>query len=654
MRTSLLCGLVLTASAVAQEAPPRVEAPINSTFAAIGADNSIRVSAPKEILPADPSNGLAATPNVVYAAYPDVELNNPANPQAAQPAIAFRRSTDGGLSFEPQVFPFVGPFAAGSPRGDRFRLISCGHEVYLIFLSTLSNPNDPLSGDGVQRMYVAGSQDQGQNWQIVQVDTGVDAPLSTGDRFSKVGDFYGADCSTGRLHIVFLGNYDSGTGNTLGFAVGNSGPSRFNEDNYYQALSFTPGGTLVRVFPEERQIEVGIPTGLFDSDNAIVSADAQAVTFAYQDTSAGTSFGNSTNNDTYSVSSLDGGLNLTAPFNHTNFMGNGNSIDFFTQSDVRGAEVLVTMQHNEDGGPGGTFADQAFFSYSSDGGQTFTTVKQLGFQSGGDLDAHNVNFVGADKVWFSAEDQLISTGTSGSNDDEIAVQVSTVADLVAGTNLTPVLVSRGLAAGNSAFLYRQDHFGDTLAVCWRSDNLGYAGWTYAVSSDCGANWKLFDGDDDPNGTSVDGDIAVSTSSDIVSIHREDDFGAFNAFVSGLKLPYLVDNSATTLSIDLKCGRPGDTMFLLPSLDTTGGPFALPPTVMTEVGVVLNFSPDAALTGALLGNPIFINTVDASGNSSFFFTNFATILGQDIAVMAASVIPGGTWTRRYTNQIIQNP
>lgn len=238
---------------------------INSSVAQ-GANNNadagfgaFTTRAPKQFLPERPAQGLVATPRFVYSVYGDAIQGNV--------VLQFLRSTDGGRNWETPRTVYTCNTAGGetletynsnSTGGSEIGLWCHGEQVWVTWLT--DDFATPAATSGMQRLYAAGSADQGQTWT---------APFLVSNQIGTTQfdvDVHLASAASTGLHLVFEHDAMQGA----------------NEDFSYARLELQ-NGAVVATVPE---VQITNFAGIFDVDNPSVAAQDDVVLIVWNDTSA--------------------------------------------------------------------------------------------------------------------------------------------------------------------------------------------------------------------------------------------------------------------------------------------------------------------------------------------------------------------------------
>lgn len=633
MQQRLLFASLALASGLAAQDCPRVQTQLSSgtVTTSFAGFTGWRTCAPAQSLPANPGLGLAATARVVYACFPDRS--------AGVDVVLVRRSTDGGWSFGAPVAAWTAQAGEAPFDGANLRIACDGHSVFVLVEAT-RNSDGSVAPATEFHQWVAGSNDQGQTWQTVDVSAGIDAALPSGDLLSFVANPGALAAANGRCHVAFAARYAS--------AVGLGGAASTVEDIYYQAVEFDGTGTLVRAFANERQLE-GTPTGRFDSDDPVIAAEGNLVGIAWQDISGGGS--NTTGNDTYTVVSTDGGATLPARVNHTNFAGAGSGIDFSTRIGIDANLIVVTYADARSG------VDRTYVSIDQTGtGAAFTTNVEA-CKSPAGVDNDNVSLaVEAGRIYVGYEDDRASL-----DDIFVVVDRNGGNDILGGTQIEHLVSAGGATEGIE--IYGSDAAGDVYAIAYEPDATGAGeGAGFSYTTDGGLSFHRCDAQRAADSEVDDPDVSVTLNRDITLVYQTEPNGtspgnsANNVFFAGAKVPMLRDDTGIGGGIRYTKASPGDfghLVLLLPSFTApTSNGTIVPSPIPALDGVLYNFTLDG-LSAAAVGNiGLFIGNVDASGEVIFTLPNLATILGAPVHWFALSVDGLGTFGRAFTDPIRQ--
>lgn len=244
------------------------------------------VASPKQDLP-DRAGGLVATSRLLYAVYADFV--------GGSVVIQFVKSTDGGRSYGAPTTIYTCNTAGGedlAPGEEELGLWCHGDEVYFTLLTNRDSLGATIAS---QSLYAVASADQGQTWSApLQVSPGINVTREDVDAHRC------AAASTG-LHVIYEWDYLPGlTG---------------NENFAYARLGFSGGVFGVQVPSTDI---TNFPDGGADVDDPAIDADGNVVHIAWKDDADPVMVGQ---DQVYSVTSFDGGITFSAPYNHTQFAG---------------------------------------------------------------------------------------------------------------------------------------------------------------------------------------------------------------------------------------------------------------------------------------------------------------------------------------------
>lgn len=635
-------AVALTPALTAQDLAPRPEVQLSSGLVttSIYGFSGWQIASPKQALPADPARNLAHTARVVYTAWPDLSA-----PGSTDIVLRFARSTDGGWSWNPLTA--IDVWTADSLSGETFDavgldLLADGHNVFLVITADRNSQGLP---DPQQRdfCWVLGSNDQGQTWQAINVTSGIDAPLSTGDQLLDVDDPIAA-ASAGRCHVLFEADYQ--------FAAG-TGAASAQEDVFYQAVEFDAQGNLVLVFPEERRMD-GTPSGAVDSDFPGIAVDGANLVLHWQDDRGSVNGGFGADgrwNDTYSRCSNDAGATFGAEYNHTNQQG---PIAWANNRQSKSAAVGSTLIVFQEDGRNGE--DDVYMSRSIDGGLTWVDGTRVSTEPVGiDLDGFNFHMIAtpshpAGRIALQWKDDRQGTGNTD-NDTYAVIDYNGGADFEAGLQQEITLID----VPTNTTIYNVDSFGDTIVFANETSNFPEdAG--FAFSTDDGQTFQWRSVLQFGNADCDDIYAAVTQNRDIQVIWQDDDnlgndFN--NVYTRGMKVPVLEDLTSTGQGIRLSltaASDQNDPALLLASI-AGGGSNGF--TLDAANGIVMNLIPDG-LTLAVASNiGAFINFVDpATGTVTWQQPNWAQLTGLTITWAAAMVDIQTNAVTTYTDPIIQ--
>lgn len=617
--TSLLVGLTLACSVSAQAYPrssrlPRDEVKVNETFV----NNSVqgyggwRIAAPSERVPAGPA-GTVPSANVCYMAYLDRDA-------AGAETLRFRRSTNGGYSWgAPQQLMTLQAGEVWST-GD-MRILASEHDVFVVWSS-----NAHTLAAGQQAVFAIGSDDQGQSWTGATLLTPeFQTNLRDADEVNAAISRNGA---TACLNVVFEADtFTSG-----------------NEDIYFVQAEIQAGALSVTV-PTQR-LNTAWPAQQFDVDFTAIDADGPVIHIAWCDDRLGVT------SDYFSLTSRVNGSDWASvtEYQHTILPASSWASPRRPQAAVDLPNVYTFMEHSLNG------QDDVWMDWSTDLGiswlATGVAINKATLGAAGDIDGMLVTAQDQRVVVLYVDDRLNGTNNNANNQAVVAVSNNGGADFVAGT-YTEVPLS--LLDPNPIF----DVFlaGDTVAAMYENNCGGGEGITVSLSSDGGQSFThydvtSFDGCGTfPGGVDVDNPRMCLTANGDCNILWQDDRtfagngggnSVNNLWVTGIKYPQLIDNTATAQGVRFQDDSPaaaGRQCWLLFSLSSAPNTIAF-----DNVGTTLNIGYDALTQASVLiaaqtaANLGFVGSDGAVDFSQV--PNVAQLIGLPVYAVAATLDSSG--------------
>jgi hypothetical protein len=612
-------GVAITTSTAQQPIGlPRGETKLNTNYVPVVALPGIsaqgfgswRVAAPRQRIGAT-LPGTVPTAQVAYASYLDVDSTT------NLPVFRVRRSVDGGRTFgSPSDLLTV---QTGEVLASGWtRLVCADHQVYVVL--TL---NRGTTATNARAVYVVGSADQGQTWsQPLLISTGVQGPTNTLLDCEEPQ----AAASNGRLHVIFRADT----------------PSSANEDVYYASVGFV-GGAMTTLTPQTR-LNTAYPSGTADVDFGSIDADGDLVNVVWQDDRVMPPSNRLTN--TYGKVSTTGGADLgsVTEIVHSN---NTTASPF---ADPRRSYALAASTNAyvlmEDSNT--TSVDVVKLLVSNDRGGSWQGPVQINVTpTGVDIDGLAPAASG-DRLVVAYRDDRFGTGNALNS-------VFVVADDQGGRGFLagPRPESR-LSTINSA-LYMTDISGDVAVVAWEQCSPGEE-FALATSSDGGATWHASVqvtsrgscGTTTPVVDVDDPQVAVTRNGDVVGIwldDRDNPAGSNrnnNVYVSGTKLPELVDLTAQSLGLKLVKFAPGDVGDPAAVLISASGTNT--PLVLDSLGLSIALTYDAFTAAALNISALFVAPVTSAREAAFpALPNLSTLIGVPIDAAGLTFdLAGGTF------------
>jgi hypothetical protein len=609
--TFLPC-LILAVTATAQAPCPRTPVQLSSgavTASSVGF-RAWKVVAPKDELPSDPARGLMATARVAYAVWIDLD-------GGGNLVVRFVRSADGGFSWDlGRAVDIWTNAQAGGERmfANEIGFAADGHSVWVAIRSN-RRPTRAAPTSSDENLWVIGSPDQGQTWQAVCATVGLERPLSTRDQLRDV-DGFAIAAAGGDCHLVFEADYL--------FAAGVNGQSQIH-DAYYQAVGFDAAGQLVRRFAEERAL-TGQPTGTIDTDLPSIAASGRNVICAWQDDRAMPN--NNAVNNTYSRVSNDGGATFGPEHDHTGFNGTQPVNQRRSYAAADGANLYVFQEDHRN-----FTEDDVYLSISNDAGRTWNDGVVVSLSPQG-VDSDGVVFACVDgRIYVAYADDRNGRG-NGNNDVFLVADRNAGADFVAGIHGEVQLTTDP----RNNYPVAIDAVGDVVALTYDEDDARGDGAYVTVSVDGGASFRTWTAQTGNGSDTDDPWVAVTRARDVAVVWA-DDGGVNNlnnkAWIAGLKVPYLVDRTATGGNLELTGHTAAEVGNLVLLLGSLGGPASNGVPLAPDRGLYLNLLPDS-LALAMAGNFTAFLTSVAGDTATWSLPRFSSLIGADIWYAAAEI------------------
>ena len=607
---ALLVAVLGTAPLVAQVRP---QTHVSTPGLNIPAGGQWDIAAAKELLPAGPG-GIVHTSRCVVAGYLE-------NDGSGAIRLAMRRSTDGGQNWGAAQNLYT--LAAGeSLDGSLLRVGVSGYSAFVMIVSGVINART-----SAHNVLVWGSSDQGQTWS---------GPLQMNDGTGTATAQYDVDeatmtVSNGICHCAWEIDYDVPT----------------NEDVMYSSCSMS-GGVLVRLVPEVR-VSNGDAIGASDVDSVEVAADGSVVALTWRSTIGAAS---ASDNDVYVRVSTAAGFDFgtVTETNLTNFPAITSVEKPYVA--VAGSNVYVAWADNSANLPG--VDDDVRMAVSNDAGGTWNVATVYRAILAGS-DADDPSMVASGNriaiAWHDDRNQM-SGVLNISNDVFVRVDDTAGAGILAGTTpehqvntLSPPTIP-GSASG--ATLFDMEMVGDTIGVAiedsWGNITARFGeDAVLCMSCDGGNNWSsiFISSIGSPfNAPGTEGDIddprlAMTTNRDCAFIYASEPLlggsGPNDVTLSGIKLPYLVDNTATAGGVSLECADSsliGHPVALL--ISATPPPPAVPLPLDPHYGIVLDFTLDFISQIGMQVPQVFVSQIDPTGRAPLpFVPNLTTLAGFPI-------------------------
>lgn len=564
-----------------------------------------KLSSPRQRNAADSTKGFAPTADVVHAIFPDLDKQI-----GFIPTLEYRKSVDGGRSFLPAVTLFQLQ-AQETWTGPQTYLTSENQLVFVVYQSDAHN-----TASDNEAVYVMASEDQGQTWKgpllVSSSVTGANPTNTRGfDSEIKIA------LANGICHIVYEAT-----------PTGVTSPG---EDLYYAAVTIQNGQLVV--LHKERRINTVTAAGAYDVDGPDVAADRGIVAIVWSDDRAKTAATVSPNtvNNHFSVVSVNSGTTFSAETKHTKIDDNSS-----TGWDTRRCKVRVAVPNiyvfQEDSR--NATDDNCYLSYSNDVGQTYKDVEVNKTPTGVDMD----------EMWMDVDNRRVVVAyrddRNGANNalNNCFVVVSEQAgnDFATAQEVQVTSIDTHNIYGVEV---RDRRIGISLET-----DPGESFWL-AASDDGGKTFVTLEGTTSTPHGDVDSPFMTMTmDGDIAAIWIHDDRAGNsknNVYTSGVKLPYLLDNTATNQGLALEKGlnQSGEVAFVMISQTGTQTPITF-----NQDGLSVYLTPDALWSlGATSFSFLFIAVVDAQGKASFpAIPNLKTVVGSNVWA-AAVTISGGSFT-----------
>jgi len=521
--------------------------------------------------------------------------------------VNFRRSVDGGRTWGPtQVITTVtGNFITN------LQCVAYGDRVYITYEE--ENP----TANNWETPYVLGSDDQGENWQgplnlTPNQNTGPGTVADVDDVFPVATPF--------GVQIVF--EFET---------VGNGA-----DNAAYTRASFI-GGAFQITIPWQTPHTWAPDSGPDIDANVRIDADDNLVVVSWCDDSF-------SSNDIWSITSADGGVNFSAPFNHTG--GTASSLN--TQSDCAVDNGMAYVFYEV---TGNNF-DQVFFDrgvVAANGTTNFTDIGIACSVAPNDTDFNydtgNCTVDDGILICIYREDR------SGSNQHYMVVDNTGGDDLVNG-----IINERFLSPNDNNFMTRPKICGNMIALVW--EELPGGGGEEAsilLSHDRGNTFdqQVFTtlgylGSDTADVDEVQ--VALTQNDDYVVAFQDDRAvaGVNELFTTGGKYPFLVDATQSIGALFMRRTNPaeaGNSFALVLASLSTGGILPAQGGMPNDYGYFVALDADPLYFGSIAGLADTINFIDPAGNTSWFdfpqgsgqpIPPISSVLGMDIFVVGATV------------------
>jgi hypothetical protein len=580
-----------------------------------------KVAAPQEDLPADFGRGLVPTSNLVHCTYFDMDSTT-----GFIPELNHRRSVDGGLTWgKPQV---IHSLNAGETTGSTGAVVlTNGHSVVVLFRSTR------LTQTGGMAILGYSSNDQGQTWNGPALLTPAfagSAPKLYHTGGTPSSPEFRAVWSNDKIHIHYEALYTT------------QGARTNAEECFYSRASLNAQGQLALEIADVPISNQAQPNQ-FDVDNVEIAADGPIVVCLFQE-DEDVSNSNTYNNTVIRIS-RDNGTTWQPRQYITKFdtvtHSSHPSTDGNSDVAVSGPAIVVITEDNSDQGPHNRF-DEVFCHVSLNAGVTFNPPVMISSTvASNDVDDNAIAAQAGKFVINFMEDQ-----GQGNAANRSTVVVGTAVELANGTYTTTDLT--GLYGGFDYDLAENISMNDNgrvIAISGETDG-GSNGTSEAAclswSHDGGVTWQTSEvsrGERD-----VDEPWVTTTiNGDLVQIYVEDFPPGGNnnneTFVTGLKAPYLVDDTANSNGVELMSAvesAGGLAVILISGTQPTGN--ALPLGVN---GVQINVPFDIWTNFGLTLPGVFVGAVDPTGTARFpAVQNLSKLAGATIYYTAVTVTQNG--------------
>ncbi|MFN3241209.1 MAG: hypothetical protein ACE37K_06810 [Planctomycetota bacterium] len=617
----LLAVASFGATATAQLYPrssrlPRDEVKVNENFVnnAVHGYGSWRIACPSERLPAGPA-GTVPTANVCYMTYLDTDASG-------VESVRFRRSIDGGWSWESAQVLYTVQTNEVFSTGDT-RIVASEHDVFIVWAS---NGHTLVAGE--QAVFAIGSDDQGQTWT---------APTLLSPEFlTTLRDADEVNCAISR----------NGAAASLNVVFESDTPTAGNEDIYFVQAE-VQGGALNVTVPTTR-LNVAWTAQQFDVDFTAIDCDGPVVHVIWCDDRSGVS------NDYFSMTSRNNGTDwATIPeYQHTVLPTLSWAAPRRPRAAVDLPNVYTFMEHSLNG------QDDVWMDWSQDLGLTWgatgVAINTLTLGSGGDIDDMLVVAQNQRVAVLYVDDRLNGSNNNANNQAVVAVSNNGGLDFVNGTH-----VEVPLSQLDPNPIYDIYMAGDMIAAMYENNCGGGEGITVSLSSDGGQTFEhldvtSFDGCGTfPSGVDVDNPRMCLTANGDCNILWQDDrtFAGTgggntvnNLWVSGIKYPRLIDNTASNGGVmyqndaassqGLQCY----VFFSLSSapntipLDTLGTTLNIGYDPLTEASVIIATQSLPSVNRDLVG---------ANGSVNFpLIPNVGQLLGLPVYAIGATVDNNG--------------
>lgn len=604
-RSLAIAILSTTCAASAQtstEALPRPLTKINRSATPVGiiAWDAWKVSSPKQRVAGDSSKGLAPTADVVHAIYPDLDTQI-----GFIPTLEYRRSTDGGRSWQAAktLYQLKAQESWSAPG------THVASENNLVFVVFQTDAHDVTTDS--EAVYVMASEDQGQNWTApLLVSPSVTGSSPTTKR--NIDSESQIALSNGTCHIAFEASPIAGGGEVL----------------HYTSLRMVAG--KLQIVEAEKRIDINNANKNVDVDFPAITAQRGIVVIAWSDDRVKTATTPSPNavNNHFSVVSNDGGKTFATETKHT-------AIDDTSPTgwSTRRCKVAVSIPNiyvfQEDSRNG--TADQIYLSYSANLGQSYKEVVASKSPPGIDLDGFNIA-VENRRIVLAYRDDRNGTGNAVNN-LFVVVSESAGADFATAKEVA-------VTAIDTHAIYGLELNRDVVAISIETSP-GESFWL-SCSDDGGKTFENRVGTTPQPHGDVDSPFMTMTRDNDVCAIWIHDGGQGNSkndvYTSGIKLPYLKDDTANSKGLQLRKGRgnAGDFAFVMISQSGTQTPITF-----NNDGLSVYLTPDALWTlGASSFSFLFVAQIDAQGIANFpAVPNLKTLLNTDVWAAAVTIQNG---------------
>ncbi|MFK7742665.1 MAG: sialidase family protein [Planctomycetota bacterium] len=624
---SVLAGMAATAclgSLPAQVYPrssrlPRAETKANEQFvnSAVHGFGGWQLASPRERVAAGPA-GTVPTAQVAYLTYLDADA-------AGVESLRFRRSTNGGLTWGvPQALYSLLPNEVVA--GGETRIVASLHDVFIVWAS-----NAHTLAPAEQAVFAVGSSDQGQTWTAPTLLTPAFLTML------KDADDVHAAISRGvgnvaNLNVVFEADT----------------PALGNEDIYFVQAEVQGGNLAVTV--AETRLNAAVPAQAFDVDFTAIAAHGPVVHVVWCDDRSGVE------NDYFSMTSNANGRDwaTVSEYRHTNLPSLSWGSPRRPQAAVDLPNVYTFMEHAQNG------RDDVWMDWSQDIGFTWAAtgvaINTATLGSVGDVDGMLVEARDQSVAVLYVDDRLNGANNNDNNQAVVAVSRNGGLDFRNGTHVEVPLSSK-----DPNPIYGIEMVGDTVAALYETHcGSGGEGVTVSLSADgglsfahydvtsfdaCGSFPSAVDVDSPTMALTANGDCVLAWADDRTFAGGGGGNAVNNLWLSGIKYPLLVDDTASGQGVTYLGDAPaaaGNQCYVVLSLSTT-------PNVLTidglgnELQIGYDILTEASVTIADQAFPsINRDAVGADGSVAFpLFPNVGQLLGVPVYALAFSVTAGGT-------------